>query len=160
MAYPLTFQTKYAAARKQSRNALELDPNNWFAQWAIGWIDIQAGKFNEAMSELQKAWAMNSAPIVAGWLGYAYAKSGERTKAEATIMEVNQMSSQQRYVSAYLTAMIYLGLGENRQALDELEKCYEARDWDLLWLKMSRIWDPLRSEPRFIALMKKLGFDN
>jgi hypothetical protein len=40
-----------------------------------------------------------------------------------------------------------------------LEKAYEARDWELLWLRMDRIFDPLRSEPRFIALMKKLNFE-
>ena len=74
-------------------------------------------------------------------------------------MELNQMSSR-RYVSSYLTALIYLGLGDKRRALDYFEKGYEARDWDLLWLKMSKVCDPLRSEPRFIALLKKVGQDN
>ena len=137
---------------------MALDPNNWFGQFALGWIDIQAGKFNEAITELQKARAMDSPPYVAGWLGYAYAKSGERTKAEATITELNQTSSR-RYVSAYLTAIIYLGLGDKQRALDGLEKAYEARDWFLLSLKMNRAFDPLRSEPRFIALTKKLNFE-
>ena len=158
MAYSLTWQTKYAAAKEQCRNALALDPNNWLAQFALGWIDVETGKFNEAISELQKARAMDSPRFVLGRLGYAYAKSGERSKAEATITELNQLSSR-RYVSPYLTAMIYLGLGDNRQALDGLEKAYEARDWFLLYLKMDRIFDPLRSEPRFIALTKKLNFE-
>jgi adenylate cyclase len=94
----------------------------------------------------------------AGKLGYAYARSGERTKAETIITELNQLSSR-RYVSSYYTAIIYLGLGDKRRAVDGLEKAYEARDWSLLSLKMERIFDPLRSEPRFIALMKKLNFD-
>jgi adenylate cyclase len=101
---------------------------------------------------------MDSPPQVLGWLGYAYAKSGERTKGEATITELNQTSSR-RYVPAYLTALIYLGLGDKGRALDGLEKAYEARYWFLLRLKMDRIFDPLRSEPRFIALMKKLNFE-
>ena len=159
MAFPLTWQTKYAAAKEQCRNALELDPNNWFAQWTLGWIDIQVGKFNEATTEMQKARAMDSPPNLLGRLGYAYAKSGERAKAEAIITELNQTSSQ-RYVSAYLTAEIYLGLGDKQRALDGLEKAYEARDWFLVYLKMDKIFDPLRSEPRFIALLKKAGFDN
>ena len=91
---------------------------NWirttgFAQFAIGWIDIEAGKFNEAITEMQKARAMDSPPFVAGWLGYAYAKAGERTKAEATITELNQMSSR-RFVSPFCTAIIYVGLGDKR----------------------------------------------
>ena len=158
-AFALTFQGKYEAAKEQCRNALALDPNNWIGQWTLGWIDIEAGKFSEAVTELEKARAMDSPPLVAGKLGYAYARSGERTKAEATIIELNQMSSR-RYVSSYYTAIVYLGLGDKRRALDGLEKAYEARDWSLLSLKMERIFDPLRSEPRFIALMKKLNFEN
>jgi adenylate cyclase len=136
-----------------------LDPNNWLAQYAIGWIDIQAGKFNEATPEMQKARAMDSPPFVAGFLGYAYAKAGERTNAEATITELNQMSSH-RFVSPFCTAIIYVGLGDKVRALDGLEKAYEARSWELLWLKMDRIFDPLRSEPRFVALLKKVDLAN
>jgi TolB-like protein/Tfp pilus assembly protein PilF len=159
MVIALTWQKKYEAAKEQGRIGLESDPNDWLSQWAIGWIDIEVGKFNEAVTELQKARVMDSPPVVAGWLGYAYAKSGERIKAEAIITELNQMSSR-RYVDTFSIAIIYLGLGDKMRALDELEKGYEARDWGLLWLKMDRIFDPLRSEPRFIALMKKVGFDN
>jgi tetratricopeptide (TPR) repeat protein len=157
IVFALTYQRKYAEAKEQCRNALALDPNNWLGQFALGWIDVQAGKFNEAITELQLARAMGSPPYAAGWLGYAYAKSGERTKAEATITELSETSSR-RYVSAYLTAIIYLGLGDKLRALDGLENAYEARDWFLLSLKMNRAFDPLRSEPRFIALMKKLNF--
>jgi TolB-like protein/Tfp pilus assembly protein PilF len=157
--FALTFQGKYEAAKEQARKALALDPNNWLAQTNIGWIDIRASKFNEAITELQKAQAMDSPPHLLGDLGYAYAKSGDRTRAQAIITELNQTSSRQ-YVSPYYSAIIYLGLGDKRRALDGLEKSYEARDWLLLLLKMDRIFDPLRSEPRFIALLKKLGFDN
>ena len=158
LAVPLTWQGKYATAKEQCRNALALDPNNWMPQWALGWIDVLAGKFNEAITELQKAQAMDSQPLTMGWLGYAYAKSGDRTKAQATMTELNQMSSR-RYVSPFNTSLIYVGLGDRVKALDGLEKAYEARSWLLLHLKMDRIFDPLRSEPRFIALMKKLNFD-
>jgi adenylate cyclase len=61
MAVLLTWQTKYAAAKEQCRNAMALDPNNWLGQSNLGWIDIQAGKFNEAVMELQQARTMDSA---------------------------------------------------------------------------------------------------
>jgi adenylate cyclase len=101
---------------------------------------------------------MDTTPFVAGWLGYAYAKSGDRTRAEGIVTELNQVSSR-RFVSPFCTAVIYVGLGDKVRALDGLERAYEARSWDLLWLKMDRIFDPLRSEPRFIALLKKVGLD-
>jgi adenylate cyclase len=157
-AAPLFFQAKYEAAREQVRKALELDPNSYYAHLFLGWIDIEAGKFNESLSELQKASAMDSPPAVAGWLGYAYAAAGERAKAEAMIAELNQMSSH-RFVSPFCTAIIYLGLGDKRRALEGLEKAYEARSQFLVLLKVERMFDPLRSDPRFIELLKKVGLD-
>jgi adenylate cyclase len=158
MATALTWQTKYAAAKEQSRKALELDPTSFFAQWTLGWTDLEAGKLNEAIPELEKARAMDSPPFVAGFLGYAYAKSGDRDKAQAILAELNQMSSRQ-FVSPFCTAIVYLGLGDTARALDGLEKAYEVRSQWMLWLKMDPMFDPLRSEPRFIALLKKVGLD-
>ncbi len=80
MGLPLVFQAKYKAAREQVRKALELDPNFYVAHWALGWSDIEAGKFSAAIPEMEKARVTDSPPFVAGWLGYAYATAGERAK--------------------------------------------------------------------------------
>jgi len=101
---------------------------------------------------------MDSPPFVAGWLGYAYAVAGERSKAEAIIAELNQVS-QRQFVSPYCPALVYLGLGNEVRALDGFEKAYEAHSQQLLSLKVDKVYDPLRSEPRFIALLKKVGLD-
>jgi adenylate cyclase len=124
----------------------------------VAWTDIEAGKLNEAIPELEKARAMDSPPFVASWLGYAYAKSSERGKAQAILAELNLMSSR-RFVSPFCTAIVYLGLDDRVRAMDGLERAYEARSQWLMWLKMDRIFDPLRSDPRFIALLKKLNFE-
>jgi len=158
MATALAWQTKYEAAKEQVRKALDLDPNFYYAQWALGWTDLQAGKPREAISEFHKAQAMDSPPFVVAWLGYAYAASGERGKAEAIIAELSQMSSR-RFVTPFCTAIIYLGLGDKERALDGLEKAYEARSVWLISLKEDKVYDPLRSEPRFIELLKKVGLD-
>ena len=156
---PLAYQAKYDAAKEQYRKALELDPSFFFAQWGLGWTDVEAGSFNEADAELEKAKAMDSPPLVAVFLGYAYAESGERAKAQAIIAELNQMASH-RFVSPSCTALIYLGLGDKPQALVGLEKAYEVRSQWLTLLKVDGIFDPLRSEPRFIELLKKVGLNN
>ena len=158
MGVPLVFQAKYDAAKEQGRKALELDPGFNFAQWGIGWTDLQAGNFKEAIPELEKARVIDSPPFIAGLLGYAYAKSGDRAKADAIIAELNQMSSR-GFVSPACTMLVYLGLGEKRQALEGLEKAYDVRSQWLSLLKVDRIYDPLRSEPRFIELVKKTGLD-
>jgi adenylate cyclase len=157
VAWPLMSQGKYEAAKEQIRRSLELDPDDLLAHWALGYIDIQAGKFNGAIPELEKVQAINSS-FPPCYLGYAYAAAGERAKAEAALVEVNQLSSRQ-YLSPMCSARIYVGLGEKGRALDELEKAYDDRSSNLPWLKVDKTWDPLRSEPRFIALLKKVGLD-
>jgi adenylate cyclase len=74
------------------------------------------------------------------------------------IGELNQMSAQ-RYVSPFCTALIYLGLGDKERALDGLEAAYEARSQWMVGLKIDNVYDPLRSEPRFIGMLKKVGLD-
>ena len=63
------------------------------------------------------------------------------------------------YVPPFNLALIYLGMGDNERAMNYLEKAYSAHSQLLCWLKMDKIFDPLRKDPRFIALLKKLNFE-
>jgi hypothetical protein len=65
----------------------------------------------------------------------------------------------QRYVSPVAEAYIYIGLGDRERALDLLEQAYQSNSSMLFWLKVDRAYDPLRSDPRFIALLKKVRLD-
>ena len=67
--------------------------------------------------------------------------------------------AKQRYLSPGMWTLLHLGLGEKDKALDWLEKCYEDQDVLCLLLKVWQIYDPLRTEPRFQALLKKVGLD-
>ena len=96
-------------------------------------------------------------PYVKAGLGYTYAITGDRAKAEQTLRELDDLAKQ-RYIAAWIRVSIYVGLGENEKALDWLERAYEEQDglWDL---KTNRIYDTLRAHPRFQALLKKVGLD-
>ena len=158
VASALAWQGKYETAKQQARKAGDLDPTFFFPHFMSGWIDIEAGKISDAIPELQKANAMDSPTWVAAWLGYAYGASGDRSHAMAAIEEQNKRSLH-GYIQPWNLAIIYLGLGDRQRALDGLEKAYAAHSEWMGWLKMDRIFDPLRSEPRFITLMKKLNFE-
>jgi tetratricopeptide (TPR) repeat protein len=149
MALTLMYRAKYEAAKEQCRKALELAPGFDFAQLTLGNIDVRAGKFSQAIPELEKALPLASSP-----LGYAYAKNGERGKAWAIVAELNKKSSQE-YVSPLATAIIYVGLGDQQRAMDGSEKTYAVRSQLLAYLKIDNIWDPLRSDPRFIDFDEK-----
>jgi TolB-like protein len=153
----LAWQGKYPAAREAAGKAAELDPTFFFAPWGYGWIDIQEGRIAEAIPEFLKARAMESPPFVSAWLGYAYAASGDRAHALA-IIEKMKKNSLRGYVPPFNLAIVYLGLGDRAKALDYLEKADAADSQWLIYIGGDRIFDPLRSEPRFVALLRKKGF--
>jgi tetratricopeptide (TPR) repeat protein len=156
LAVTLAWQDEYQAAMEQERRASELYPNS--SLWATGWVDLQAGNVSQAIPELQKAYALESAGFEAGYLGYAYAASGDRTRAMAMIEELRKESSHS-FVSPLWPAIIYIGLGERQRSLDGMEKAYEIHDPWLMQIKMDKVFDPLRSEPRFIELLRKVHLD-
>src|SRR5208282_4695860 len=146
----LTWQGEYEAA---THLASTVD-----IPFMLGWIDLQAGKITDAIPLLQKANAEQASPLAAADLGYAYGASGDRIHAMAMIEELNKHSPR-GHAQPYLLAIVYLGMGDHARALDGLEKAYAEHSTLLNLLKMDRIFDPLRSEPRFIALMKELNFE-
>jgi len=90
-----------------------------------------------------------------GLLGYAYAISGERPKAEQILRELEEMAKRQ-YVNSSAFAAIYLGLGEKEKALDWLDVAYENQESACWLLKVDPIYDGVRNEPRFQALVEKI----
>lgn len=158
-AWALAWQEKYDAAKQMTRKALDLDPSNVFAQFMMGWTDVQAGNISDAIPELQRALAMKGPPYAASYLGYVYAASGDRTHAIAEIEELKKRAVH-GYVDPYHLAIIHLGLGDRERALTGLEEAYRAHSQFCGLLKMDRAFAPLRSEPRFIALLKKMHFQS
>ncbi len=156
--FAYAWQGKYQGAREQAKRASDLDPAYFFPQMALGWIDIEAGKIGDAIPELQKAKAMESPAFVTAFLGYAYGASGDRVHAMAEMEDLKKMSLHGR-VLPFNLALIYIGLGDRKRALDSLEQAYASDSQWMVWLKKDRIFDPLRSEPRFTALMRRLRFD-
>ncbi len=154
----LAWQGRYQEAREQTRRAADLDPTFFFPPWEDGWIDLQAGKVKEAIPQFQKAKAMESPAFVSAWLAYAYGASGDRARALAELEELKKLSLRGS-VTAFNSALVSLGSGDHARAVSYLEQAYASDTQWLGWLKNDRIFDPLRSEPRFVALMKKLGFD-
>lgn len=154
----LTWQRKYQAAMDEAKRASVLDPTFFFPLWGYGWIRIQAGNVRDAIPEFQKAKALESPPFVTAWLGYAYGASGDRTHAMAVIEELRK-TSLHGYVPPFNLAIVYLGLGDRARALDYLERASAADSQWMIYLRGDRIFDPLRSEPRFVALMRKMRFD-
>jgi tetratricopeptide (TPR) repeat protein len=156
--FAFAWQGKYEVAREHAKRAADLDPTFFFAPWAYGWIDIQAGRTADAIREFQKARAMESPAFVCAWLAYAYGVSGDRARAMAEIEELKRRSLRGS-PTAFDMAIVQLGLGDRARAVENLEKAHAADSQWLGWLKGDRVFDPLRSDPRFVALTRKVGLD-
>jgi len=155
LAFFLYWARRYEEATTQIRKTLELDPNNAFAHSILGWCLIGKGNKAEARAEFQKATSLDDLPWYISSLGYACAAKGDRAKAEQILQDLEELSKQ-RYVSPANRAAVYLGLGENEKALDWLEKAYEDRDPIFWWIDGDQLYDSVRNEPRFQALVQKI----
>ena len=155
LGFFLYWARRYDDATTQLHKTLELDGNNALAHLWLGWCMMWKGNANEAKAEFQKATALDDLPWYVGSLGYARAVTGEHAKAEQSLQELAN-TAKQRYVSPALPATVYLGLGEKAKALDWMEKAFEDRDPSMWWINGDQLYDSVRKEPRFQAIMQKV----
>ncbi len=152
------FDRRYDQAIDQLQRTLDLDANFIMAHYGLALAYNESGKYSEAILECEKAQRLSG-----GWLemtaalGYSQALAGNRKEAEKILGELKEVLPP-RYVSSYSIALIYFVLGKREQALDWLEKGYEEKAFFMIWLKVDPRWDSLRSEPRFVSLLQKMGF--
>ena len=154
---PYALKKDYDKAIAQSHKAMQLDPSFFLPHFALGWIEIVRGDYANAIQELHAAQSLDTNPIITAYLGFAYGRSGQKGKAVETLNDLDQLA-QRRFVTPFCQALVYAGLGEGSQAIDWLEKAYGERSAWIGWLKVQPMLDPLRSNPRFQALYKKMNF--
>ena len=156
--FAFAWQGNHEAAKEMAKRAEDLDPTYFFPEFSYGWIDIQAGKLSEAIAHLQKSKTMGSPAFVSAWLAYAYGAAGDRDRALAEVEDLQAMSLDGN-VTPFDSALVAIGLGDYPRAVSLLEQAYALDSQWLGWLRNDRAFDPLRSDPRFAALLKKLNFE-
>jgi tetratricopeptide (TPR) repeat protein len=151
------YARQYDQAIEQFRRTLELDPGFPQAQRYAAWAFLQKGRHAEAIAALRAALGgLGGTPPVEAELGYALAVAGRRAEARAVLEGLSQPSSN-RYVSPYSVALVHAGLGERDQALAWLDKAYDERSDYMVYLGLEPMLDSLRSDPRFGALVRRVG---
>jgi TolB-like protein/Tfp pilus assembly protein PilF len=155
----LTSARRYDQAIEQLRKTVEMDPGFYYAHWTLGDALELMGRNEEAIAEYKKAIALNDDPLPPALLGHLYANIGRKDEALAILKQLRELreSSKQRYVSPYNLALIHIGLGQKEEAIQLLEETYEERDgYNIAFLKVEPMLDPLRGDPRFEALVHKV----
>ena len=155
----LTNARRYDQAIEQLRKTVEMDPGFYYAHWTLGNALELKGFKEEAIAEYKKAIALNDDPLPRALLGHLYAKIGRKDEALAILKQLRELreSSKERYVSPYNLALIHIGLGQKNEAIQLLEETYEERDgYNIVFIKVEVLLDPLRGDPRFEALVQKV----
>src|SRR5437016_4361871 len=151
------FGRQYDQAIQELRQINRLDPKFSVPYWGLGLCYEQMGVYEEAVTQLQKAIDLSGrgANGIAS-LGHAYGLAGRRGEALKILLELEERAKKS-YVSSYQIALVYLGLHRNDEALKQLENAYQERSTLLTYLKMDPRFDPLRSDPRFEDLLRRIG---
>lgn len=157
LGFPLLHAGRCAEALEHFRKAHEMDANFPMAIYYTARCQVDLKQFDDAIANYQLAVKTSggSALMLAG-LGHAYAVAGRRREAEATLRQLHQLSAR-RYISPFLIATVYVGLGHNAEALSWLEKAYAERDTLLVLLKIDSRLSPLHADPRFQDLLRRVG---
>lgn len=153
----LYYSRKFDQAIATHRKSLEMDADFARGHVELGSVLARIGHHEEAVVEFQKALQLDKDSISAMvGLGSAYALAGKKDEARRIIEQLKTIG-EQRYISPYHLAVISLAMGEKEQALSGLEKAADERFNLMIFIKVDPQFDSLRSEPRFAALIQRIG---
>lgn len=151
------FGREFERAVEECEKALQLDPSHFMLHYILGRAYRRLGKGSQAIAQLKAAQKTSSElPLVDAVLGLAYAVSGRKEQTQQFI-DAFRASSRKRYIPPTYFAILYAGLGDKDQTLAWLEKGFQERADLLTWLNVEPMMDDVRSDPRFQALIRRIG---
>lgn len=148
----------YERLVEASQRGVMSNPDEWMEHYYLGVGYEQTGKQREAISEYQKAVELSGGDqdAMAG-LAHAYVDIGKVPEARKILQDLER-KSKDSYVSPYILAVVYAGLGDKKNAFLFLEKAYQERSLEISWsLQVDPRFDNLRSDARFQALLERIG---
>jgi TolB-like protein/DNA-binding winged helix-turn-helix (wHTH) protein/Flp pilus assembly protein TadD len=155
LAELLVLAHSYDESILQSRKTIEMDPNFGLAHNHLAQAYLQEQMNDAAVAELQKAVQLSGgSPTCIANLARAYVASGKRSEAEKLLSDLKKRSNPSQSLASEI-AMIYVALGDTDQAINWIEKGYEERFNPGVLLRPG--FDPLRSDPRFEDLVRRIG---
>jgi TolB-like protein/lipoprotein NlpI len=146
---------RYDETEAQARKTLEMDPRFYVAHYYLGEAFQFKGKLTDAIAEYQKSYESNNDPFSFAMLGQAYAHQGKTDEAQKVLARLREQAKSQ-YISPYAFAVVLTALGDKAHAIDELEHNYADTGFYISLIKVDPLFDPLRGDPRFEALVQKI----
>jgi serine/threonine-protein kinase len=159
VGWSLYMARRFDEAIEQNRKVIAMDPNYSIVYWYQAQSCTGRKLWDEAIASGQKHVQLSGgAAFALATLGLVYGLAGMRDEALNALERMIALSKE-RYVSPFQLAWFYVGLGEKDQALENFEKAYTDRDSMMPYLGTFPLFDSVRSEPRFQALLKKMNLE-
>jgi len=122
----------------------------------VGLNFSQQGRHHDVINELRQTPALSPHYTNRAWTAYVYARAGQLAEALKILRELEERARRERVSPAYI-ARIHIGLGEKDRAFEWLRKAYEERSDHLLSIGVELVYEPLRSDSRYIELLRGIG---
>ncbi len=153
----LYFTGQYDEAVTQLQKTLARDPNFFGARRYLGQVYAEQGKYAQAIAELSQSVTLSGgSALVKAELAHVYAVAGKQAEARQLVAELSALTGP-KAISPYNLAVIYAGLGEKDQAFALLQKAYDERADRLAYLGVDPRLKPLRNDPRFAQMLRRIG---
>ena len=155
LADALCVDRRYGDSVQQSQKTLRIDPNFAVAYGQLAQAYTQEGRYSDAVAAVEQAIALGGhSGVFDSYLAYADARSGHAADAKAIVADMEERANKSPAIDANI-ALVYVGLGDRDTAMAWLDKAYAAHFNPSILVRPA--WDPLRSDPRFSALMHHVG---
>lgn len=156
LAQALILSGRYDEGLEEAKTSIRLDDKDWWGYYWSGVAYSEKGMHNEAVTALQTAAGMDDSPLIRGVLATALARAGRRADAQHVIDDLVS-ASRDKFVSQTSIAMGYVGIGDPDKAFEWLDKALESHDEQIVWIYKHPMFAPLRSDPRYKELLKKVN---
>ena len=155
IGFRLFLARRYDEALQALTHALEMNRRLPATHMLLGYTYTELTRYTEAISAFEEAMKLgDDSPSLQIFLGATYARAGDRPRALAIL---NQLQNSKTYVSPGELAVLYVAVGEREQAFAALERAFAVRDVQLQYLAVDPAFDPLRDDPRFTDLVRRVG---
>jgi len=152
----LFYARRYDDAREQAHKTLRMAPGFWIARITLGRLYLQERNIIDALAEFESAGHSGGSYGPSALIGYTNGIAGRRAEA-AIVLRTLTTASKKSYVPPYYMALVYHALGHEAETLDYLERAYAERDVRMVFVGIDPLWDGLRQNGRYTALLGRMN---
>jgi serine/threonine protein kinase/Tfp pilus assembly protein PilF len=155
------FTGQFDEAIEHLLRTIDIHPNSFNAHWFLSWAYREIGEYDRALIETEKAMDLLPGSETDAFflcsLVIAYDNAGRTDQAAEALARLIEME-RTRYVPPSIMAYVYVGTGDHERAIDFVEQAYSERDSHILYARAVPLYDPLRSDPRFQEIIRRMNF--